>query len=53
MDDLSISDDPKFSSGPFLTAKKVRVGVELMPLIFSKQLNVTEISIVNPQVTCC
>ena len=51
MDDLSISDDPKFSSGPFLTAKKVRVGVELMPLIFSKQLNVTEISIVNPQVT--
>ena len=51
MDDLSISDDPKFSSGPFLTAKKVRVGVELMPLIFSKQLNVTEITIVNPQVT--
>jgi AsmA protein len=51
MDDLSISDDPKFSSGPFLTAKKVKVGVELMPLIFSKELNVTEVSIVNPQVT--
>jgi len=48
--DLSISDDPKFNSGPFLTAKEVRVGVELMPLIFSQQLNVTEISIVNPQV---
>jgi AsmA protein len=51
MDDLSISDDPKFNSGPFLTAKEVKVGVELMPLIFSKELNVTEISIVNPQVT--
>jgi len=51
MDELSISDDPKFSSGPFLTAKKVKVGVELMPLIFSKELNVTEVSIVNPQVT--
>lgn len=50
MDDLSISDDPKFSSGPFLTAKEVKVGVELMPLIFSQQVNVTEISIVNPQV---
>jgi AsmA protein len=50
IDDLSIADDPKFNSGPFLTAKNVRVGVELMPLIFSKQLNVTEISIVNPQV---
>jgi AsmA protein len=51
IDDLSVSDDPKFNSGPFLTAKNVKVGVELMPLIFSKQLNVTEISIVNPQVT--
>ncbi len=50
MDDLTISDDPKFSSGPFLTAKEVKVGVELMPLIFSKELNVTEISIVKPQV---
>ncbi len=50
MDDLSISDDPKFNSGPFLTAKNVRVGVEMMPLIFSQQVNVTEISIVNPQV---
>jgi AsmA protein len=50
IDDLSVSDDPKFNSGPFLTAKKVKVGVELMPLIFSKQLNVTEISIVNPHV---
>jgi AsmA protein len=50
MDDLSISDDPKFNSGPFLTAKEVKVGVELIPLIFSKQLNVTEITIVSPQV---
>src|SRR5271168_3122997 len=37
IDDVSISDDPKFSSAPFLTAKKVKVGVELIPLIFSKQ----------------
>jgi AsmA protein len=50
MDDLYISDDPKFNPGPFLTAKKVKVGVELIPLIFSKQLNVTEITIVSPQV---
>jgi AsmA protein len=51
MDDLSVSDDPKFNSGPFLTAKRLKVGVELMPLIFSQQLNVTEITIVEPQVT--
>ena len=51
IDDVSVSDDPKFNSAPFLTAKKVKVGVELIPLIFSKQLNVTEITVVNPQVT--
>jgi AsmA protein len=51
VDNLSVADDPKFSSGPFVTAKSVNVGVELLPLIFSKQLNVTEIKIVQPQVT--
>ena len=50
IDNLSISDDPKFNSGPFLTAKTVKVGVELIPLIFSQQVNVTEVTIENPQV---
>ena len=50
IDDLSISDDPKFNSGPFVTAKQVRVGVELWPLIFSRQVNVNDITIVSPQV---
>ena len=50
IDNLSVSDDPKFSANPFLTAKNVRVGVEMMPLIFSQQVNVTEISIIEPQV---
>jgi AsmA protein len=49
-EDLSIGDDPSFSSSPFLTAKSLKVGVELMPLIFSKTLNVTGITIQNPQV---
>jgi AsmA protein len=49
-DNLSISDDPKFSKSPFLTAKSIKVGVELMPLIFSKTLNVTDIVIDSPQV---
>jgi AsmA protein len=51
IDDVSVSDDPKFNTGPFLTAKTVKVGVELIPLIFSQQLNVTEITVVDPQVT--
>jgi AsmA protein len=48
---LSIGDDPKFSSSPFLTAKSLSVGVEIFPLIFSKTLNVTGITIDEPQVT--
>ena len=50
-ENLSIGDDPKFSPSPFLTAKSLKVGVEIMPLIFSKTLNVTGITIVEPQVT--
>lgn len=50
-ENLSIGDDPKFSPSPFLTAKSLKVGVEILPLIFSKSLNVTGITIVEPQVT--
>jgi AsmA protein len=49
-ENLSIGDDPKFSSAPFLTAKSLNVGVEIMPLIFSKTLNITDVAIVSPQV---
>jgi AsmA protein len=50
-DNLSIADDSKFSNSPFLTAKSVKVGVEMMPLIFSKTLNVTDVTIDSPQVS--
>jgi len=50
-ENLSIGDDPKFSSSPFLTAKSVKVGAEMMPLIFSKTLKVTGVTIDSPQVT--
>jgi AsmA protein len=50
-DQLSIADDPKFSSSPFIQAKSLQVGVELFPLIFSKQLNVTHLRIDHPEIT--
>jgi AsmA protein len=50
-EELSIGDDPKFSASPFLTAKSLKVGVEILPLIFSKTLNVTGVTIDTPQVT--
>ncbi len=50
-DNLSIADDPKFSKSSFLTAKSIKVGVELLPLILRKELNVTAIVIESPGVT--
>jgi len=50
-DDLAIADDPAFSNQPFVRAKALDVGVELMPLIFSKSLQVTEITINEPQIS--
>ena len=49
--DFSIADDPAFSHGPFLTAKELTVGVNLLPLIFSKRLEVRSFSVKDPQVT--
>jgi AsmA protein len=51
VDNINIADDPAFSKSPFITAKSVKVGVQLMPLIFSKQLNVTGIVLDEPQIT--
>jgi len=50
-DNIAIADDPNFGKQPFVTAKSLKVGVELMPLIFSKQLNVTGITLDHPQIT--
>jgi AsmA protein len=49
-DDISIADDPGFSKSPFVQAKSLKVGVELMPLIFSKTLNVTELTLNQPEI---
>ena len=49
-DNISIADDPAFSKSPFVQAKSLKVGVELMPLIFSKTLNVTELTLNEPEI---
>jgi AsmA protein len=48
--DLSIADDPAFSQAPFVKAKSLKVGVELMPLIFSKSLRVTGLTLDQPDI---
>jgi AsmA protein len=49
--DLSVADDPGFSAAPFLTAKELRIGVSLRPLIFEHQLNLRSFQIESPQIT--
>jgi AsmA protein len=50
-DVLTVADDPAFSSAPFFTAKSLSVDVELLPLMLSRSLKVTAITIDSPQVT--
>jgi AsmA protein len=47
---ISISDDPAFNKGPFLQAGSLKVGVHLMPLIFSRRLEVTGITVDRPDI---
>ena len=49
-EELSIADDPAFSKAPFVQAKALKVGVEMMPLIFSKQVHVTNLTLEQPQI---
>lgn len=50
-ENISIADDPAFSQSPFLTAKSVKIGVKLLPLIFSKKLSITGITLDEPAIT--
>ena len=49
-DNISIADNPQFSKSAFVQAKSLKVGVEMMPLIMSKTLNVTELTLNEPEI---
>jgi AsmA protein len=47
--DVSIADDPAFSHTPFLSAKSVDVSVELMPLLLSRSVRLTALTLKEPE----
>jgi AsmA protein len=49
-ENISIADDPAFNKGPFLHASSLKVGLRLFPLIFSRQLSVTSITVEKPEI---
>jgi AsmA protein len=50
-ENLSIAENPAYGKGQFLTAKGMEIGVEMMPLITSRKLNVQSFTIEQPEVT--
>ena len=47
--DLAIAEDPKFGETPFFTAKRFRIGVQMKPLIFNRQLIVRSLRSILPK----
>lgn len=45
-----VADDPAFSSTPFLTAKEIKIGVEMMPLVLRHELHITGFTIDAPKI---
>src|SRR5215471_9274364 len=46
-DKIEIADDPSFSQTPFVQAEALNVGVNMFPLIFSKTLEVRDITLMR------
>lgn len=49
-DDLSVADDAAFSHVPFVRANSLKLGVAMWPLIVSRKINVTGLTIDHPQI---
>src|SRR5579864_5380508 len=49
-ENISISDDPAFSKGPFLQASSLQIGLQFIPLIFSHQLKIDSLTIKKPDI---
>jgi hypothetical protein len=45
-----VSDDPAFSTQPFLQATKVKIGIEMIPLILSREIHITGFAIDSPKI---
>src|SRR5689334_7600286 len=50
-DKVIIGDDPEFSKDPFIVAKSLDIGVEWLPLITSRAIHVTSLTLQEPEVT--
>jgi hypothetical protein len=49
-ENATVADDPAFSTQPFIQADSVKIGVELLPLLLSKQVHIRGFSLISPKV---
>jgi AsmA protein len=49
-DNISIADDPAFSTKPFLQAQSLHIGVEVAPLVLHRELHVTSFVADSPSI---
>ena len=49
-EDIAIEDDPEFSKVPFLQAKTLEVGVEVLPFVLHRQVRITTLNIDTPSI---
>ena len=47
---IAIADDPAFSTSPFVKATKLNIGVEVGPLLFSRQVHITNFAVDSPAI---
>src|SRR5882757_3598846 len=50
-ENATLADDPAFGTQPFLQASKVKIGIEVLPLIFSREIHITGFDIDSPKIT--
>jgi hypothetical protein len=46
----TVADDPAFSTQPFIQADSVRIGVDIIPLILSRQVHIRGFALISPKV---
>src|SRR5215469_118512 len=47
----TVADDPAFSAQPFLETKTVKINIEMMPFILSREIHITGFAIDSPRIT--
>ncbi len=49
-ENITIADDPAFSTAPFLKAKSLAIGVEVVPLLFHREVHITRLAADSPSI---